>query len=452
MIFDGHKIMMYAPTREKGPAVADIIGFGGAAFGGKTYGLLCLVRVAAELWPGIQIAFFRRTYPELDGPGAAIQTAYEVFEGVAKDSDGGKVWAWENGTRFFFRHCQNEKDVHKYQSQQVDILIIDEATHFTWRIVDYLLTRNRKTRDHSGFKPFAVLTSNPGNMGHMWYSNLFDVNKEHGAHGQIKKVMTQNDTYEYTYFIPAFLEDNQIGVVRDPEYENRLMKRDPEIARALRYGDWSIFAGQAFPRWTKERIAVAHFDIHPTWPKWRAVDYGFTHPCAAGWFTMNLDNKRIYVYRAFKESGLTDKRQARKINQLTLPDENIPFTYASPDMWGKKNVDNKVTTAADQYKDEKIILYRADDHRINGKRKLDRLLADLPDGKPGLQVFDEYFRVFDSMPTLVRNERNPEDVLKVDGDDDYDMLRYGLTNTDPLPVEDTQEEEWQDWDKGLKHV
>jgi len=61
MIFDGHKIMMYAPTREKGPAVADIIGFGGAAFGGKTYGLLCLVRVAAELWPGIQIAFFRRS-------------------------------------------------------------------------------------------------------------------------------------------------------------------------------------------------------------------------------------------------------------------------------------------------------------------------------------------------------------------------------------------------------
>jgi len=32
------------------------------------------------------------------------------------------------------------------------------------------------------------------------------------------------------------------------------------------------------------------------------------------------------------------------------------------------------------------------------------------------------------MSTVVRDDRNPEDVKKVDGDDAYDMLRYGLTN------------------------
>jgi len=412
---------------------AEVIGYGGAAFGGKSYGLLILARVAAELWPGVQIAYFRRTYPELDGPGAAMQQSYEVFSGVAKDTDGGKEWQWPNSSSFFFRHCQNEKDVYNYQSQQIDILLIDEATHFTWAIIDYLLTRNRATVDHKGFKPFAVLCSNPGNVGHAWYAQLFDVNQKLGGHETKKKVLNPNGKYSDTYFIPAFLEDNLIGVSRDPGYESRLMERDPEIAKALRYGDWSIFAGQAFSSWIRDRIACKHFDIPGWWPKWRAIDYGFAHPFAAGWFTMDPDTKRMYVYRAMKESGLTDRQQARVLKQLTPPEEQVAFTYASPDMWARKNVADQVTTSVDEYKVEGVLLTKADDDRVGGKRKIDRLLVDLPDGLPALQVFDDYYGVFSCMTTLVRSKNNPEDVEKVDGDDVYDMLRYGLSNTNPAP-------------------
>lgn len=428
--FNGAMVAMYRATGERSQPKAGMIGYGGAAYGGKSYGMLILARIAAELWPGAQIAYFRRTYPELDGPGASIQKAYGVFGDVARGTDGGREWQWKNGSAVFFRHCQNENDVYSYQSQQMDIFLADEATHFTWVIMDYLLTRNRASGEVKvpGFQPFAVLPSNPGNVGHQWYSQVFDVEKKDGEHEQVKRVMNPNGKYSLVYFIAAFLEDNQIGVASDPGYEDRLMERDPEIARALRYGDWSVFAGQAFPSWTRERIACKPFDIPAHWPKWRALDYGFVHPWVAGWGTADPASRRVYVYRAVMKDELTDTQQAALMNLMTPPDEIINLTYASPDMWARKTQKNKVFTSVDEYKDEGVLLTRADNNRLNGKRKIDRLLFDAMDGKPMLQVFDRYYEVFKCMETLVRDDHNPEDVKKVDGDDPYDMLRYLLTN------------------------
>jgi len=426
--FGGRQVPMWQATGEYRPALADIIGYGGAAYGGKSYGLLILARVAAEILPGVQIAYFRRTYPELDGPGAAMQKAHEIFNGVARNSDGGREWKWSNGSTFYFRHCQNERDVYSYQSQQMDILMGDEATHFSWMIIDYLLTRNRVSGDIPGFKPFAVLPSNPGNIGHAWYSQVFDVEKKAGAHETVKRTQNPNGKYSSVYFIPAFLEDNQIGVSRDPGYEQRLMERDPDVARALRYGDWTIFAGQAFPTWERERMVCKPFELPSHWAKWRALDYGFVHPFTAGWCTVDPQSRRMYIFRAVKQSGLSDTQQAELIRDMTPPDEVIHITYASPDMWARKTAKNKVFTAVDEYKDVGILLTRADDDRLNGKHKLDRLLMDLPDGRPGIQIFEPYYDVFKIMTSLVRAHVNPEDVQKVDGDDPYDMLRYILTN------------------------
>lgn len=424
---------MWRPTGEVTEPVAEVIGYGGAAYGGKSYAILILARLIAELFPGAQIVYFRRTYSQLDGPGAAIQKAYEVLGDVATDRDGGKEWNWENGSALYFRHCQSEKDVYNYQSQQFDVLLADEATHFTWTIIDYLLTRNRASGSVKvqGFKPFAVLPTNPGNVGHVWYSMVFDVEKKHGDHEQVKRVQNPNGKYSQTYLIPAFLEDNQIGVAQDPGYESRLMQRDAGIAKALRYGDWSIFAGQAFPTWTRDRVACKPFEIPEHWAKWRALDYGFAHPWVAGWFTKDPRTERIYIYRAVSKTELTDTEQARLMADMTPAEEKITTTYASPDMWARKTQGTKTFTAVDEYKDESVILSRADNDRHRGVRKINNLLVDGTDGKgPMIQVFESYYQIFKCMATLVRDDGDPEDVKKVDGDDPFDMVKYGLTNTD----------------------
>jgi hypothetical protein len=436
--FNGRMVPMYRPTGEWRQPVASLLGYGGAAFGGKSYGMLVLAYLLMVIFPGVQIAYFRRTYSQLDGPGAAIQKSYGIFGGVAVDRDGGKEWSHPNGSKFFFRHCQHESDVYDYQSQQIDVLLVDEATHFSWFIIDYLLTRNRASGEVRvvGFKPFALLCSNPGNIGHAYYSQVFDMENKHGPHETVKEVLNPNGKRVKVFFLPALLEDNAIGVAADPEYEDRLLQRNAEIARALRWGDWSIFAGQAFPTWTRDRIAIPkkeQFEIPTHWAKWRAMDYGFIHPMVMGWFTINPQTKRVYVYRAVSASNLSDEQQAELMDKMSPPEERYAATYASPDMWAstaKKS--GKIQTSVDEFKAKGIILTRADNDRVNGVRKIDRLLFDGPDGLPMIQVFEPYYEVFKCMETLVREDaqqgKNPEDVKKVDGDDPFDMLKYGLTN------------------------
>lgn len=423
------------------PPAARLLGYGGAAFGGKTDADLGLAAVAAFAFPGCRVGFFRRTYPELEGPDGPVERSRELFAGITEYNGERRRHTFPTGSRLYFHHCNDESDRFSYQSQAWDILILDEATHFTWPIVDYLITRNRPTIDNPDLVPFVVMTTNPGNVGHGWYLQLYDVLQEEGAHRQVKRRLTPNGKYERSYFIPAYLEDNVIGLNRDPEYGDRLEARDPEVARALRYGDWSIFAGQAFPMWGRERMTCDPFPVSEWWPKWRALDYGFVHPFVCGWFTRDPDNNRVYCYRATSQSNLTDRQQARVMRDMTAPGEMVAMTYASPDMWARKTKDDLIFTSVDEYALEGVYLQKADDNRLSGKRKLDRLLVDLPDGKPGLQIFEPYWDVFKGIGGLVRDTSNPEDIKKVDGDDAYDMLRYALTNLNLAGAKQMTEQE-----------
>jgi len=421
-------IPMRQPTGERLPAVTPLIGYGGGAYGAQTYGLLCLGATAAQLWPGVQITMFRRTYPELDGPGAAMQKAYEVMAG-GTDTDGGREWDWENKSAFYFRHCQNLADVYKYQSQQIDILLIDEGTHFIWPIIDFLLTRNRASGSRlPGFAPFAVIASNPGNVGHVWYSDIYDVLKKQGEHEQVKRTVNPNQKPQKIFFIPALLDDNPIGVAIDPDYDARLQRSDDMLYRALRKGDWTVLAGQMFPGWNKDRIACTPFEIPDHWPRWRALDYGLAHPWVAGWAARDPQSGRLFIYRAVSKAGLTDTEQAQMMADMTPPAEQITVTYASPDMWAKKTEQNRVFTAVDEYREHTVMLTKADDDRKRGVVKIHGLLVDLLDGLPAIQVFSTYYDIFSCMESLIRDEADREDVLKVDGDDPFDMLKYLLTN------------------------
>jgi hypothetical protein len=411
------------------PPKARLIGYGGAAFGGKTDLDLGVAGLAALAFPGCKIGFFRRTFSELEGADGAIERSLEIFpESMGTYNKGNHTWKFLTSSGLYFNHCQHEKDRTRYQSQAWDILIIDEATHFTWMIVDYLITRNRPTGEFDGLIPFTLMTTNPGNVGHAYYMDLFDTTELSGPHKTVKRRLTPNDKYEHTIFLPAFLEDNPIGLDRDPEYPDRLEARDPVVAAALRHGDWSVFAGQAFPTWSRAKHVVEPFLIPDNWALWRSTDYGYAHPSVTHWFAQDPDTGRVVVYRELVQKEQTDRQQARKIDALTPEDEYIWFTYASPDMWARKNMKDQVTTSAEEYAAEGIILTKAINDRLQGKRNIDRALADGPDGKPLLQVFSTCRMLIRSMPLLVRDENNPEDVMKMDGDDAYDSVRYGFSS------------------------
>jgi hypothetical protein len=62
------------------------------------------------------------------------------------------------------------------------------------------------------------------------------------------------------------------------------------------------------------------------------------------------------------------------------------------------------------------------------------------DGKPLFYIFRNCEPVYSTLSEMIFDQNNPEDVLKVDadengtgGDDSYDMVRYGLMSR-PRPV------------------
>lgn len=412
-----------------GPPVAPIIGYGGAAGGGKTDSLLALGAVVCDAYPGASVVFYRRTYEELEGAEGAIQRSLELFHELGDYNDGKHRWSFANGSRFYFRHMHTLKDMYKYQSQQIGLLLIDEATHFQWEMIDYLITRNRST---SGMVPFAVLASNPGNMGHGWYSGLFDLHDlsggADGPHETVKLRETPNEKQEKIFFVPARLEDNLLLMEKDPDYERKLTNRSEDLVEALRYGNWQVFAGQSFKVWRRERHVVKPFALPKSWPRWRAVDWGYHKPMSCHWYARDPDSGRIFVYRELYGPGMTDRAQARAIKEMTPDSEGITITYADPSMWERKNREGEVFSTADEYLAEGVTLIAADNDRMSGKRKVDRVLGNLPDGLPGLQVFENCHNLIRTLPMLVYDQTNPEDIDTTQEDHAYDDLRYALTN------------------------
>ena len=154
-----------------GKPVARVIGYGGAAGGGKSDALLMAAIVAGLTFPGISIGYFRRKFPELEGPGGAIMRSHELMSSWARWHGGQRRWTFPTGSILQFCHCKEETDVYNYQSQQFDLLLLDEATQFLRSQYRYLLTRNRANKP--GLTPFMALATNPGNVGHTWFQREF---------------------------------------------------------------------------------------------------------------------------------------------------------------------------------------------------------------------------------------------------------------------------------------
>ena len=448
------------------PAEARVIGYGGSAGGGKSDGLLAVGGIGALTWPGSRWAFFRRKFTELEGLDGAIDRSHQMYTGLGQYNGSRHRWTFKNGSRLQFCHCHQEKNVYDYQSQAFDGLLFDEATHFTEYQINYLLTRNRPTVD--GPVPLCAMATNPGNVGHLWFKRwMIDPGTFEVVH-EVAAVEDRPHKTQRHLFIRAKLKDNQILERRDPGYRLNLENKPAAIRRALLDGDWDSFLGQVFEEWRHHRHVCKPFKIPVHWPRWRAVDWGYAQPFCCLWFAMNPDTGQKYVYRELYKAGLNDPVQAAKIRELTgepkyearehdqdeeilkgsyvgrqildLPPpelvsgEKIQVTLADPSMWTKRTTEAITTTSADVYKKNGVPLTRGDNDRLIGKRRVHDALAWerdgaplYPDGRPGLQLFENCPNGIRTLPALPYDDIKVEDVDTGAEDHWYDACKYGLS-------------------------
>lgn len=424
------RILAYTP--QAGPQVkfhastSRYRGYGGAAGGGKSYGgLMEAIRFALE-HPGVTGVVFRRTYRELQE--SLILTLLKDVPGhLYTYTDNRHEALFANGSRIWFRHCENERAVYSYQSAQFDFMLIDEATHFTWPMVQYLLTRLRATRD--GVASRAWFMTNPGGIGHAWFKAIFvDRDAEWAAQHDIDL-----DQWE---FIPALLKDNPILTTRDPEYEKSLLNLPPDERKALLEGRWDLFAGQFFnlvptvdgKPWHVHR--ASDFTIAETWPRLLSMDYGGTAPNVVldSAYDKAMD-RIIFVGEDVRADCTVPVNAARVIARW---DVRRYRRVADPEMFARDQVSNgpSRSSIADQWAREGCSWERAFNGRADGWQLFRSYMGRVcNDGLPALIILDTCPTLLRELPQQVYDPHNPEDIKQTQSIPDHacDAARYGIT-------------------------
>lgn len=389
--------------------------FGGARGGAKSHAELAQVGIDdCQRHRGLKVLFLRKYMKS--AAESIDDLVYKVLQGVYYDykPSSGTIEFPSTGSKIVIGGFHQDEDIEKYIGVEYDIAVVEEAN----LISEYRITRLRGSiRSSTDWRARLYLSANPGGIGHAYLKKYF-----------VDPYNNQEESKFLggaTKYIPSTYKDNAFN---SKDYIDYLLAIPGPLGEAWREGRWDIFEGMAFPSWIHARHVKSVKDLPRWWPRWWAVDWGYDHPFCALLLTVNPDNGRHYVERELFQRHLTDRQQARLIRSVTPPDVTIAFHYIDPSMFNSKNSGEEgVTSAADEYVNEGISsLIRGDNNRIAGKIKIDRLLADLPDGEPGLIVDDTCRNLIAQFEGLVHKE-GTEDTDKEQEDDAIAALRYGLS-------------------------
>ena len=256
---------------------ADIVIYGGAAGGGKTYALLLdFIRHYND--DNVGGVCFRRTSNQVRNEGGLWDTSAQIYSllgAVPKESI--LTWVFPKGGKLKFSHLEYDKNVLDWQGAQIPVIYFDELTHFTEKQFFYMLSRNRSV---SGVKPYIRATTNPSKRSWVrslvdWYVNDkgFPISERSGViryfikHDDRLIWSDKKEDLESSYkgsmpksftFIPANLSDNKILIETDPSYLANL-KALSKVERAqLLEGNWNIepTSGMYFKRHYFEEVGA----------------------------------------------------------------------------------------------------------------------------------------------------------------------------------------------------
>ena len=218
----------------------------------------------------------------------------------------------------------------------------------------------------------------------------------------------------------------------------------------------TAFQGQVFTEWRNDpnhykdqrwTHVIEPFPIPEHWKIWRGYDFGFSKPFSVGWYAADERGrlyriKELYGCTGTPNEGLRKDpmEQARMIREA---EENDPLLkgrvilgVADPAIFDESRGES---IADMQEKSPNFLHWMPGDHtRLAGKMQFHYRLAFGEDGRPMLQVFNTCKHFIRTIPNLVYDESNVEDIDTTQEDHIYDECRYVLMENPISAAKHTQ--------------
>jgi hypothetical protein len=457
--------------------------FHGNRGGGKTEALI--FDFVQDVWEGLGADWtgilFRRTFPELKDVMAKCFKWFPLIFGnrVRFIGSPNPRWEWDTGEKLFFSHMRRIEDFEAYRGHSYAWIGWEELTNWPddrcyTKMFSCCRTANPKVLHR------IRATTNPSSVGHGWVKHRFRltgdgsdqsysvIRYKHSAEDSDEEILTRTS-------IKSSLEENKILTSTDKGYASRIRAAASSKAEYLAWvkGSWDIVSGGMYDDLFleyRDKLVVPRFDIPRSWKLDRSFDWGSTHPFSVGWWaesdgsdvqtktgkwrsTVRGDLYRIHEYYGWTGTPNQGLRMlnteiATKIVEIEImlgihgrvepgPADTSIFdsepgkNSIAKDMLESVRIGNMVYPGVEWTRADK-----GDGSRVQGWQQIRKMLTNAipPDvgarEHPGLFCFDHCAQYLRLLPTLQRDEKNPDDADSNSEDHLPDEVRYRVRKKD----------------------
>jgi len=454
---------------------ADIVIFGGAAGGGKTFGVF-LDSVRDIDNKAYRFVYFRRQQTDINKNGGPFDKSMQFYPlyGAQPNLTNYK-WKFPSGAEGQFASLQYDKNVLDWQTSEIDAFYFDELTHFTEAQFWYMISR---LRSMAGVKKRLRAGTNPD--GASWVKRIIapwvdsewnrvtyraDGSTYHAEvpePGEIryiardpndddKRVIWVDEDWRYPAesngnrpkpksitFVPSKLDDNIKLQEADPDYISNLLMQDAVNAAQLLRGDWNVRRGSFFSEFgsdPKHVITAPYVGALPSnWIVFGGLDANGISKAAFVLKAMDEDGGMHTVESIFRE-GMTPTLFCGEVCACLARwgvDRKRCSIAADPAMFTDNNRRDIVGEAdIECYWRAGLICFEANNNRLHGWSRYHEWLQ-----APGkYHVWLGYnAKMLELFPQMKHDPVRPGDMLKKDMDDDlFDADRYAIM-TRPKPA------------------
>ncbi len=445
------------------PDAFDLALLGGRGYGKTRVALLIALRFCEQYGKHAKALIVRRSFPGLSEIESECQTIFGQIYGTAVKYNSQKHrFALPNGGTISLDQLDHESDFAKFQGRSFGLIVADEAGQYP---SPALLDRLRSSlRAPKGIPVRYIITANPGGPGHGWIKKRHVLRTEWQPYvddATGASFVTINGTFESNVFIDQ------------AAYERNLKAScagDPALALAWLSGDWTAIRGAFFECLTDKSMVdpwqtlpggvgiERHTDFmyqgevkaRHHWRFWLAGDFGTAAPAVylAMAESPGLEHEGVFYPRGSKIvfdevalAGIDDPSQGLL---MTAP-EQAAAIKGMTEKWGIRaegvlddacfaNVGSQDGTIANQFRKNGVYFRKArKGSRLSGWNELRTLMsqAGQPD-VPGLYITKNCQYLWETLPSLPRDPRNPEDLDTRAIDHGADALRYGCLRREPI--------------------